>query len=194
MKIDEAQLILVGIGEEFENHKDALKAYNMLAEKLKGKDYFVVTLCMDDIIFESNLDQEKLVAPLGGKRFKQCPDGCDDLYYSLDEEFCSKCGKPLIYNNYEAENYVEASYLPMWEKHKIWLTKTLNKSLLIYELGVSLKLPQIITWPFERIAFFNEKAHFVRVNETLPMLSKEIAEKGEAFKQNSVDWIIENII
>lgn len=194
MNFNDYQLVLVGIGEEFENNERELEALNALAKALEGKDYFVVTLCMDDVIFNSNLDMDRVVAPLGGKRFKQCPDACDHLYYSLDEEKCSVCGKSLIYNNYEAENYVEESYLNMWEKHKVWLTKTLNKSLLVLELGVSLKLPQIIRFPYERISFFNQKSHFVRVNETLPQLSAEIADKGESIKQNSVEWLVENII
>ena len=48
--IDDADLILIGIGKEFEKSvfqrsKDALDALNRLAEVLGKKNYFVVSIC-----------------------------------------------------------------------------------------------------------------------------------------------------
>lgn len=189
---DKYEMILVGIGEEFEGNEKALAAYNKLAEMLEGKNYFIVSLCMDDVIFSSNLKCDRIVTPLGGKRKKQCPDACENALYDIDVDKCPICGKPLVYNNILCENYVEDGYLPMWDKHKKWLVGTLNKSLLTIELGVSMKFPQIVRWPFERIAYLNNKAFFLRVNEKLPQLSVELKDKGEAVKSNSVDWILEN--
>lgn len=188
-ELDEFEVFLVGVGEEFEKSEDALAAYNNLADKLNGKNYFVVSLCMDDIIFSSNLKKDKIVAPLGGYMKKQCPDACTHDLYEVSETVCPKCGKELIFNNILAENYVEEGYLPMWEKHKKWLTGTLNKKLCILELGASLRFPQIVRWPFEKICFLNEKAYFIRVNEKIPQLSADISGKGESYKQNSVEWL-----
>lgn len=192
MDFNEYEMVLVGIGEEFEENERAAKAYEALLKKLEGKNYFVVSLCMDDKIYEAGLKEDRIVSPLGGKRFKQCPDACENKLYDISETKCSICGKELVYNNYLCENYVENSYIPMWEKHKKWLTGTLNKKLLILELGVSLRFPQIVRWPFEKIAFLNEKSSFIRVNEKLPQLGEEVAKKGISIKQNSVDWLIEN--
>jgi hypothetical protein len=192
MVFDGYDMVLIGIGEEFSEAPDALKAYNKLAEDLKGKNYFIVSLCMDDIIYDSNLDSDRIVSPLGGKRKKQCPDACENSLYDIDKETCPICGKPLIYNNLLAENYIEAGYLPMWEKHKRWLTGTLNKSLYILELGVSMRLPQIVRWPFERVALLNNKAFFLRVNEKLPQINAELKDKGKGIAENSVKWLIEN--
>lgn len=192
MNFDEYNCILLGIGEEFENNERALEAYNKLAEALKDKNYFAVTMCMDDIIFKSNLSNDRIVAPMGGFRQKQCPDGCNHALFNLTEEKCPVCGKELVYNNIKAPTYVEEGYLPMWDKHKKWLSGTLNKSLLVLELGVSMRLPQVIRWPFEKIVFLNNKASFIRVNETLPQLSQEVGSKGKSVHENSVDWILEN--
>ena len=192
MNLDGYDMVLVGIGEEFEENPDALKAYNKLSEDLKGKNYFIVSLCMDDVIYSSNLSPGKIVTPLGGKRKKQCPDACENALYDTDQEICPICGKELIYNNILAENYIEDGYLPMWEKHKLWLTGTLNKSLYILELGVSLRLPQVVRWPVERVALLNNKAFFLRVNEKLPQINAELKDKGKGVAENSVKWLIEN--
>ena len=192
MNLEGYDMVLVGIGEEFEGNKDALKAYNRLASDLAGKNYFVVSLCVDDVIYESDLKADKIVTPMGGKRKKQCPDACDNALFEPGETVCPKCGKELIYNNILAENYVEEGYLPMWEKHKTWVTGTLNKSLYLLELGVSMRFPQIIRWPFERVALLNNKAFFLRVNEKLPQINADLKNKGKGIGENSVKWIIEN--
>ena len=184
-------MILIGIGEEFEKADNALVAYNKLASILEGKNYFIVSLCMDDIIYKSNLKEDRIVTPLGGYRFKQCSMACTDDLYDVQEDLCPKCHAPLVFNNFLAENYVEAGYLPMWEKHKKWLVGTLNKSLLCLELGVSMKFPQISRCPFERISILNNKAYFVRVNEKLPQLNADLKGKSESFASNSVEWLKE---
>ena len=192
MNLDGYDMVLIGIGEEFEEAPDALEAYNKLSKDLEGKNYFIVSLCMDDVIYKSDLNQDRIVTPLGGCRKKQCPDACENALYDLDVDKCPICGKELIYNNILAENYIEQGYLPMWEKHKLWLTGTLNKALYIMELGVSMRLPQVVRWPFERVALLNNKAFFLRVNGKLPQINAELKEKGKGIGENSVKWLIEN--
>lgn len=189
INFDDYQMILIGIGEEFSDDERAIGAYNKLAARLEGKNYFIVTLCMDDQIFNSNLNPERIVNPMGGFRQKQCPDACTHDLYDCTETVCPNCGKELVFNNFMAENYVEEGYLPMWEKHKKWLVGTLNKSLLVLELGVSMKFPQIIRWPFERISLLNNKAHFVRVNSKLPQLNADLKDKGENSSLHPIEWV-----
>jgi len=190
MDFKDYDCILIGIGEEFNQNDKAIDAYNKLATLLEKKNYFIVSLCLDDEIFKSNLDKEKIVAPLGGKRKKQCPDACENKLYDVTESICPICKKELVYNNYLAPNYIEDDYIPMWEKHKKWVSLTLNKKLLALELGVSFKFPQIIRWPFEKIVSLNNKATIIRVNETLPQLSEEVSAKGTSIKENSVEWVV----
>lgn len=189
IKINDYQMVLIGIGEEFEQNDKSLAAYNHLAELLSDSNYFIVSLCMDDQIYKSNLRQDRIVTPLGGYRYKQCQDACTKELYAPEENTCPNCGGALVYNNFLAENYIEESYLPMWDKHKKWLVGTLNKSILVLELGVSMKFPQIIRWPFERIALLNNKAHFVRVNEKLPQLNADLKYKGENCAAKAPEWL-----
>lgn len=188
-RVADSDMVLVGIGEEFEAVENSLEAYNNLSKLLEGKNYFIVSLCMDDVIYDSNLDSERIVKPLGTYRKKQCIDACTEDLYDASETICPKCGKELVYNNITAENYVEAGYLPMWEKHKLWISGTLNRKLLLLELGVNLKFPQIIRWPFERLGMLNNKAFLYRVNEKFWQLPEDIGGKAEAVKSNSLEFL-----
>ena len=120
-KINEADLVLVGIGEEFENNipkmedvpsfasainqieknedikwmlphlkkkyddlnraETAKKAYAVLENLLKDKNYFIVSTRIDDYIYQTNLLKERIVAPCGGYRFCHCADGCGKRLY-----------------------------------------------------------------------------------------------------------------
>lgn len=187
--IRNADMVLVGIGDEFESNPESGAAYSKLREVLEGKNIFIVSLCMDDQIYNAGFDEGRIVAPLGGKRKKQCIDACTNDLYDVSQSVCPKCGKELVYNNILAENYVEEGYLSQWQKHKLWITGTLNKKLLVLELGCSMKFPQIIRFPFEKIVSINEKAHMIRVHKTLPMIGAEISGRAEAVKQSSVEWL-----
>ena len=71
-----------------------------------------------------------------------------------------------------------------------WLQGTLNRKLFILELGVGMRFPTVIRWPFEKAAFYNKRACFCRVNEKLYHLTEELAEKGWGISQNAIDWLL----
>lgn len=187
--IENSDFLLIACGEEFEKRKDAIDAYNILADKIKDKNYFIVNLCIDDSIYDSSLNKEKIVKPLGTHLKKQCVDACNHDLYDITESVCPVCGKELVFNSIETENYVEEGYLPMWEAYKKWLTFSLNKKLFVVELGVNLAFPQIVRFPFERMVMLNDKATMLRVNEKLWQVPTEISSKAETVSKNSVDWL-----
>lgn len=78
-----------------------------------------------------------------------------------------------------------------WNKYMLWLSCTLNKKLLIIELGVGLNSPQVIRWPFETTVSLNNKAELIRINESIPNVPVEISNKAISIKSNSVDFIME---
>ena len=236
-KIDEAQVVLVGIGEEFnegfedigkfsllmtaleevdtnptlewivpflekcyiEQHNEGrlVEAYRKLYDIIKDKDYFIVTTCIDENIDKAGFDRERIVEPCGSYRALQCSAKCtedltlpDDFVElmqqalldgvgldSLERPVCPLCGKPLAFNNVLCEkDYAESGYKPQWEKYTQWLQRTLNKKICLIELGVGMGLPSIIRWPFEKVAYYNEKADFFRINEQLYHMTKELEE------------------
>ena len=56
-----------------------------------------------------------------------------------------------------------------------------------------MNLPNIIRWPFEKVAFYNQKASFFRINEKLYQLTEEIGEKGISIERNARDYLLEEL-
>ncbi len=195
-------------------HKDGglEEAYKKLYELVKDKNYFVITTCIDEIIQRAPFDNERVVAPCGNYQMLQCSEKCCNTLYpskdfsdlvnqaildnvgldSLEEPKCPVCGKSLVYSNILCEqNYVEEGYQKQWENYTKWLQGTLNKKLCILELGVELNLPNIIRWPFEKVAFYNQKASFFRINASLYQMTEELSGKGVSIAMNAVDFLRE---
>ncbi len=161
--VKDAELVLVGIGEEFsvekEGRESVLAAYNHLADILKGKGYFLVTLQTDDLIYDSRLAKERIVAP---------------------------CGSDAAGNVVTNEDYDESIYLPQWEVYTKWLQNTLNHSLCALELGVGFQYPSVIRFPFEKVVYFNQKARLVRVHSKFAQLTPEIRERSVSICESPV--------
>lgn len=248
-KIADADLVLIGIGEEFNEdfskigeypklvkaleqveknpqlswlvpyleqmylaqhqNQELVEAYEKLGSLVQGKNCFMITTCIDGRISHTGADVEKMVAPCGSYKKLQCSAKCctklwdaeevmKDIKTQLEEEtnleklqqpVCEHCGKPLVFNNIMAENYVEEGYLEQWEKYTKWLQLTLNKKLCIIELGVGLNMPGIMRWPFEKIAFYNKKASFFRINQTVYQLPEDVGEKGISIEGNAKEFL-----
>lgn len=199
-----------------ENKGDVEEVLGRFAELIAEKNYFVVSVSTNEHIRQVNWREGRLVMPCGGSGMKQCPQGCatgltktteedwreirvysnslqslkdGEMLPNLDLGVCPVCGEPLVLNNIYMEKYDENGYLDQWKFYTKWLQGTLNRKLLVLELGVGMQCPSVIRWPFEKVAFFNQKASFCRVNETLYQLSEELKEKGMSISQNAIDWL-----
>ena len=190
-----------------------VEAYNKLAKLLEGKNYFVISLCTDDLIFDSALDVGKIVTPCGGFRAMQCMkecvtdqealvndenvmnallesiDSCCGDLNAIDFPVCAECTKPLWFNQISSPDYKEEGYLEQWQLYTKWLQGTMNRNLCILELGVGMQFPQVIRFPFEKVGYFNNKAKFFRVHSWLYQLTEELKDKGTAIAQNPVDFL-----
>lgn len=70
-----------------------------------------------------------------------------------------------------------------------WLSGTLNKKLLILELGVGFQNPGVVRFAFEKTAYFNQKARMYRVNQTFAQITEELQGKAVSVQVNSAEWI-----
>ena len=193
-RVGEAQKVLVGLGAEWNGRagEDLKPAYEALAKLLAGKDYFIVTVNVDGEIFHSSLDGERITAPCGNLHWFQCQAACTaDIWEEgeVPDEICPHCGAPLTGNTIEANPYIEEGYLPSWEAYKKWQAATLNRSLLILELGEGFRTPTVMRWPFEKTAYFNKKAFLCRVNKGICQIPKEIGEKGAGICMDSLEFV-----
>ena len=96
--------------------------------------------------------------------------------------------RPLTGNTIKAETYIEEGYLPQWNNYTAWLAGTLNKRLVILELGVGFAVPTVIRWPFEKTAALNKKAHMYRIHGKFAQLSAEMGETAVSVPVNSVEY------
>lgn len=248
-KIEEADLVLVGIGEQLDlgglvekeepyqrgdvklresggawmlpylkkimlekAGSDRLGLYHSLAQCLNEKNYFVVSLCRDGVLGKSGLDEKRIVEPCGGYVRLQCSKKCcTELFpvpeglleqirgfaeagYKGDqpiEPLCPKCGSALEFNNVDAADYLEEGYLEGWMRYKKWLQGTVNKRLCVLELGVGMKYPTVVRWPFEKIVFFNQKAELFRVHDKLYQVAEEIGDRAHGICQKPEEFLME---
>lgn len=186
--------------------------------KLKGllvnKNYFVISVSTNPLISKIEWKNDRIVMPCGSSDLKQCVNGCGDvipleladknslelffekLYLDSDNVdmstilgTCSECGHPFVLNNIYVDSYNENGYLEQWSIYMKWLQGTVNRNLLILELGVGLKYPSVIRWPFEKVAFYNQKSFFYRVHERLYQLPAELTAKGYGISKNAIEWL-----
>lgn len=197
-----------------EDHR-ILNAYRRLRKLIGAKPYFVVTMNTDDLIYRSGFEEDLIVAPCGSMGKLQCTEHIVEAREIrnavLDLEHaehagekiqpeawkqlavCPQCGRELGFHTIQNADYLEEGYLPQWNRYTRWLSCTLNRKLCILELGVGFQYPQVIRFPFEKTAYFNQKSTFIRISEKFPQLTEELAEKGISIKGNPVSFFTDVI-
>ena len=209
-KIKEAQKVLIGIGKEWAlrddekdirfchltdpSQADLEAAYEALYDLIKEKDYYIVTTLTDGAVYEMPFDKNRIVAPCGNIHWRQCSKACTkDIWEEgeVPDDICPHCKAPLTGNTLKAETYIEEGYLPRWKDYMKWQTGTINRSLVILELGEGFATPTVMRWPFEKIIYFNRKSRLYRINESFYQLPKEAEERGVSVHENSVRWMLE---
>lgn len=185
-----------------------IKSLEKLYQLVKGKDYYLITTCQTELLTSIGWEPERVVMPCASLNKKQCAKKCDGTIINISFEekekirkaltenqiislgTCPNCGEEMVINSLYAEHYDENGYLPSWENYRKWLQGTVNRTLTILEMGVNLTYPSVIRFPFEKIAFYNQKSYFVRVNEKLYQLSQELQGKGISIEKNAIDWLL----
>lgn len=192
-------------------HVQTGQAYKELLNIIQDKDYFIVNMNTDGLLRKIGFNDEKIVYPCGRYNLYQCSNNCNNMVLDADEidkeiiqmicdeqikldeiirPRCKHCGEPLVYNRVENSKYCEEGYLDRWKKYTEWTSQTLNQELCVLELGVNFKYPTVIRWPFEKIAFINNKAHFIRINERFNQISSELANKAITVKESAIAFLL----
>ncbi|KEZ91121.1 hypothetical protein [Lacrimispora celerecrescens] len=192
-EIAACEKLLIGIGEEWkaEGIPDMGILYEKMNELIKDKDFFIVTTVTDGEILKSPLEQSRMVAPCGNATWRQCSKTCTkDIWEpgEIPQDVCPHCGAPLTGNTIEAEDYIEEGYLPQWKAFTMWLAGTLNKKLLVLELGVGFQTPTVIRWPFEKTVSINKKSHMYRIHGKFAQLPDTVKGKADAVLENSTEF------
>lgn len=200
---------------------EALNIYNSLDEhlrKLNKTNYFVVTTCNDDIIWDSTFDKDRIVAPLGTMDLMKCEKGCFKTVYQTEEVYnhiyyiiqkykneddkthmydelkeampqCPMCKQVMSANLYKTSNYSAEGYREAWDTYTAWLQKTLNRKLVMIELGEGFETPTVIRWPFEKVAAVNNKSTLIRVNKNFWQIAEDIEGKALPVKMSGKEFV-----
>lgn len=125
---------------------------------------------------------KKLKETLGVKDYYIVTQAEDDLIFQcgFDKKHVAA---PFVYPE-EEEN---------WNDYMKWLSFTLNRHLLVVELGVGFENPMVIRFPFEKTVFLNQKSKMYRVHPVLPQVTAEIAERGTAIQAEPMALFTEEV-
>ena len=201
-KIQAADMVLVGIGEEFEdeaflqekeNYAEICgkiaeagaqwvvpyvnylflkedtrlkKAYEGLTSLLQGKNYFILSYCMDGLLSEQELKPDRMAEFCGNWRhFTGEPEENEKIALYREIEACVRGEKsfrdlkapvslkncqPCEFNTLYAEHFEEPNYKENWDRYLKWLQGTLNKKLCILELGAGMRNLNTIRIRYEK--------------------------------------------
>lgn len=221
-KINDSEMILIGIGNEVSfldkvnysqkytkkewcnivssltefRKKEIIDFYNKLAKILEKKNYFIVTTNVDGLIYESELNPLRIVAPCGNVNRLQCACGGEiglidskKDFFETNEYKCERCNMEFEPNIYNPEYYNEEGYLKQWNLYNKWLQGTLNKNLLVLEMGCDFSMLSIIRMPFEKIVLINQKAYYFRINNKFPQITAELKERMNSFECSCFDFV-----
>lgn len=198
------------------NHIDIMTPLKNLQKLLCDKNYYIIATSTAYEITEIDWKHGFFVYPFGNAMKIQCNEDCkeepreitqeelhklDNVLENLIENRtifeddlwgkCPKCGRKQSLNSiYQYENYDERGYKEKWDLYSKWLQGTLNRKLLLLELGVSLDSPQVIRWPFEKVSEINKKGTLYRVNKNFYQLPENLKEIGISVSENAIDWLI----
>lgn len=182
---------------------DTLKAaYEKLFQLLEGKNYYVVATTVNRS-FVPFVKNDRFVMPCGTEEFMRDSEltpswehaafiqsledyvegkiSFDEILFVKDEE-----QQAVPFNNIFASGYKEEGYLSRWSTYMSWLQGTMNRKTCLLELGAGLQFPSVFRFPFEKMAYFNQKAVCFRVHKSLYQLTEEMAARSKSVPLHSV--------
>lgn len=154
---------------------------------------------MEDRVIESIKNAEKILVGVGefwngqGEAAIKGYEAIEKLLADKDYYIISLCEDGVIETTSLDQSRVVTpndENDDKWNAYNEWLGRTLNKNICILELGVGLKYPTVVRWPFEKIAFFNKKAIMYRVHKSLYQSTEELGDKCIGIKANPLEFVL----
>ncbi|MCR5526244.1 MAG: hypothetical protein K6F39_02520 [Lachnospiraceae bacterium] len=153
-----------------------MKDFELVKEKIKNADYLLIGIGKH---FSEDVEGDNCK-----KAYEMLLEAISDKNYFIITEDTSDILEKTGFNpkritapvrEYQKSGSTADSN---WELYTKWIMATMNRVTCILELGVTLEQPNIIRWPFEKMATINAKADFIRVNKKLAFLPEELVEKS----------------
>ncbi len=158
--------------------------YRRLLERVKDKDYFVITTNVDHCFQKAGFDKSRLFYTQGDYGSFQCSLPChgktydnrDAVFRMMKEQRemkipseliprCPVCGRPMAMNLRSDDHFVEDDgWRHACENYRKFLGKCRKKRVVYLELGVGWNTPAIIKYPFWEFTQQNPSATYICVN------------------------------
>ncbi len=193
--------VLVGLGEEWrlgpegENRQALLSAYEALYQLLKDKDYFIITMAADGLIFDTPLGSraETVFAEEKKAHAISCPEGVEN---ERTRELMERYFPGVAQKGSQSDSRSQRITAPcgeesqaQWDRYTHWLADTLNRELVILELGTGFENPGLIRFAFEKTCYFNQKARMYRVHRALFQVAAELGDRAVGVQEASLPWV-----
>jgi hypothetical protein len=94
------------------------------------------------------------------QRRKEITDAANELKRAAEGILgkCERCGAPYTLNVIQNKNYDMHGYQLDWERYTKWLSGSVNRKLLLLEIGADERIPGLIHGPFAKISELNLKS------------------------------------
>lgn len=192
----------------------AMPLYSELYDLVKDKNYFVITTNVDAQFRKAGFNPEKIFEVQGDYGMMQCAVGCHPKLYSdketveeilkhshdmtVDSKYipvCPVCGGNMDVHVRKNRYFVQdKAWDESAERYEAFMNRYAdNKKIVLLELGIGYNTPQIIRYPFERIAFQNREATIIRLNAEYPHGPAETASRTISFTEN-MNLVIDSLI
>ena len=162
-KYRDAEMVVIGIGEE----------WNAYLEKQEYQDLLA------------------FYAPYHEKKNYFCINSSKKNDFSWGSLNPKRVVQPLLLEAEQITSEKKEEVEKQWDLYNKWLSATLNKKLMLIELGEGFLIPNLIRWPFEKVTFINQKSVLYRINGQLPQLPENISERAAAVSESSYDFLQE---
>ena len=116
---------------------------------------------------EDALPEEVRMAMKLIKKREQMKQSARKLIHAAKECLgkCPHCGSERVLNVLQGKKYDQRGYQKDWERYTKWLAGSMNRKLLILEIGNDETLPELIQKPFDKIRELNRKSKLCKIDE-----------------------------
>ena len=180
--------------------------YQKLYSLIKDKDYFVMTTNVDGLFVQNKFSKDRIYTPQGSFSRVQCMRACTDETWDakpiIDEILphiepttqevndlscipsCPRCGGDMFMNVRGGSWFIDRPYKSQAAALNNWINNTIDKRLVVLDIGTGMNTPGVVRWPAENIIRQHPNGSLIRINlndSEVPeeILSKSISIKGD---------------
>ncbi len=176
--------------------------YDTLLERVREKDYFVLTTNVDHCFQRAGFEKERLFYAQGDYGLWQCSEPCRQRTYDNEAAVrrmaaeqremkvppelvprCPVCGRPMTMNLRTDDTFVQdEGWYRARNRYRDFLRRIEGRRVLFLELGVGWNTPGIIKYPFWRMTAKNPDAVYACVNAGEALCPEELVQQAVCVK------------